>query len=110
MPNTNFQTFHQMGTAINGVVRQATGRDNVQNIDMDFVTVAQRKRLVEEIITGNPVRFVSNKVVPLDYLIADINPVQDLHEYDAPWAGGANKNLFDAEHPNATSSSGVNYV
>lgn len=41
MPNTNFQTFHQMGQAINEVVRQATGRDAVQNIDMDHVTVAQ---------------------------------------------------------------------
>ncbi|MBQ1571616.1 MAG: hypothetical protein IIZ78_10860 [Clostridiales bacterium] len=44
MPNTNFQTIHQMGQAINEVVRQATGRDAVQNIDMDFVTVAFKKK------------------------------------------------------------------
>ena len=43
VPNTNSQTIHQMGQAINAVVRQATGRDAVQNIDMDFVTVAQNK-------------------------------------------------------------------
>lgn len=95
MPNTNFQTFHQMGNAINDVVRQATGRDNVQNIDMDFVTVAQRKRLVEEIITGNPVTFVTNIVGPLDYLIAQINPIQDLHGQDAPYPAGAGKNIWD---------------
>lgn len=43
VPNTNSQTIHQMGLAINAVVRQATGRDAVQNIDMDWVTVAQNK-------------------------------------------------------------------
>lgn len=43
VPNTNSQTIHQMGLAINAVVRQATGRDVVQNIDMDWVTVAQNK-------------------------------------------------------------------
>ena len=76
MDNTNFQTIHQMGNAINNVVRQAMGRDNVQNIDMDYVTVAQRKRAVEEIITGNIVSFVTNIENALDYLIAQINPVQ----------------------------------
>lgn len=28
-------------------------------------------------------------------LVADINPIQDLHGYDAPWVGGAGKNLFN---------------
>ena len=95
MSNTNFQTFHQMGSAINSVVRQATGRDNVQNIDMDYVTVAQNKRLMEEIITGNPASFVTNIVGPLDYLMAKINPVQDLHGYENPWPAGGGKNLAD---------------
>ena len=51
MPNTNFQTFHQMGQAINEVVRQATGRDAVQNIDMDFVTVAFQKSPLRVTVT-----------------------------------------------------------
>lgn len=28
-------------------------------------------------------------------LTVDINPIQDLHGYDAPWVGGAGKNKFD---------------
>ena len=98
MDNTNFQTIHQMGNAINNVVRQAVGRDNVQNIDMDYVTVAQRKREVEETATGNPATFVTNYAGALDYLIAQITPVQDLHGYDNPWPEGGGKNLM----PNIT--------
>lgn len=94
MSNTNFQTFHQMGSAINSVVRQATGRDNVQNINMDYVTVAQQRRLVEEIITGNPVTINANVPGLLNYLHLIINPVQDLHGYSYPWVGGAGNNLM----------------
>ena len=57
MPNTNFQTFHQMGQAINEVVRQATGRDAVQNIDMDHVTVAQNSYYEEVTASGSIVSF-----------------------------------------------------
>ncbi len=77
MPNTNAQTIHQMGAAINSVVRQATGRDTVQNIDMDFVTVAQNKSIKE--ITTEPGAiasfFVSSPVV-LAKLKAQITPTQ----------------------------------
>lgn len=98
MSNTNFQTIHQMGNAITNVMKQAMGRDNVQNIDMDFVTIAQRKRLLEEIITGNPVTFVTNIAGPLDYLIAQINPVQDLHGQEYPYPSGGGINQFDPDN------------
>ena len=94
MPNTNFQTFHQMGNAINDVVRQATGRDNVQNIDMDFVTVAQRTRWIEHVVSGDIVTFETNMVSPLNYLMTNIFPVQNLHGYGNSWLGGAGKNLL----------------
>ena len=45
----------------------------------------------------------SNK--PLVKLEADINPIQDLHGYDKPWAGGAGKNL--ADKPSDITVSGV---
>lgn len=32
---------------------------------------------------------------PVDDLVVDINPVQDLNGYDAPWPGGGSKNLCD---------------
>lgn len=93
MDNTNFQTIHQMGNAINNVVRQATGRDAVQNIDMDYVTVAQRKRAIEGTATGNPASFVTNNTDPLKSLLCNLAPVQDLHGYDHPWVGGAGRNI-----------------
>lgn len=95
MPNTNFQTIHQMGQAINEVVRQATGRDAVQNIDMDHVTVAQNKYYEEITVSGSVVSFTDNVGgMPLEKCVVQIEPVQDLHGYDHPWAGGAGKNLF----------------
>jgi len=33
--------------------------------------------------------------IPIKSLVAEIEPVQDLHGYDAPWVGGAGKNLFN---------------
>lgn len=95
MPNTNFQTIHQMGQAINEVVRQATGRDAVQNIDMDHITVAQNQYYEEVTASGGMVSFtdrVGN--MPLEKCMVQIEPVQDLHGYDGPWAGGAGKNLI----------------
>lgn len=95
MPNTNFQTFHQMGQAINEVVRQATGRDAVQNIDMDHVTVAQNSYYEEMTASGSMVSFTDRVGgMPLEKCVVQIEPVQDLHGYDHPWAGGAGKNLF----------------
>lgn len=94
MDNTNFQTIHQMGNAINNVVRQAMGRDNVQNIDMDYVTVAQRKRAVEETATGNPATFETNAITPMKLLIP-LAPIQDLNGYDYPWPAGGGNNLVN---------------
>lgn len=33
--------------------------------------------------------------MPLQSLVVDINPVQDLHGYDSPWVAGGGKNLLD---------------
>ena len=44
--------------------------------------------------TGNPVSFTTNLAYPMK-LEMPFTPVQDLHGYDAPWVGGAGKNIFD---------------
>ena len=102
MSNTNFQTIHQMGNAISNVMKQAMGRENVQNIDMDFVTVAQRTRWIEHIVSGDVVTFETNMVSPLNYLITNIFPVQNLHGYDNSWIGGAGKNLLNNTSPSVS--------
>ena len=95
MPNTNFQTIHQMGAAINDFVKQATGRDNVQNIDMDYVTVAQNHYYAEVDVSGSIVSFRAGAAgIPLEKCLLQINPVQDLHGYDHPWPAGGGKNLL----------------
>lgn len=76
MPNTNFQTIHQMGSAISNVVKQATGRDPVENIDMDYVTVAQNKTIGEMTITGNPASFHTGNSVPIQRLLIGMEPIQ----------------------------------
>ena len=77
MPNTNFQTIHQMQRAINDFVKQATGRDNVQNIDIDHVTVAQNKHFEEASASGRIVSFTTKTGgLPLETCIAQIEPVQ----------------------------------
>lgn len=98
MPNTNFQTIFQMGQAINDMVKQATGRDVVKEIEMGQVTVAQNHLAVEKSASGAVAEFITLDAVPLQ-IIADINPVQNFNGFDYPWAGGAGKNKlkFDTE-------------
>lgn len=107
MPNTNFQTFHQMGQAINEVVRQATGRDNVQNIDMEHITVAQNHYYQDVDLSGRVVSFHAGASgLPLEKCVVQIEPVQDLHGYDHPWPAGGGKNLLGFKIPNGSITTG----
>lgn len=95
MPNTNFQTFHQMGSAISDFVKQATGRDDVQNIDMEHITVAQNHYYEEVDVSGHAVVFSAGaEGIPFEKCVVQIEPVQDLHGYDNPWPAGGGKNLI----------------
>lgn len=110
MPNTNFQTFHQMGQAINEVVRQATGRDAVQNIDMDHVTVAQNHYYEKMTLSASRVSFtdrVGN--TPLEKCVVQIEPVQDLHGYSKPWPAGGGKNLLRPRGVYTSTGFGITY-
>lgn len=77
MGNTNFQTIHQMGTAISDIVKQATGRDNVQNVVMDHVTVAQNHRYEEVDLSGQVVSFQAGEAgLTFEKMVVHIEPVQ----------------------------------
>lgn len=77
MGNTNFQTIHQMGTAISDMVKQATGRDDVQNIDMEHITVAQNHRYEEIDLSGQVVSFQAGEAgLPFEKMVVQIKPVQ----------------------------------
>ena len=48
-------------------------------------------------VSGAIASFPDGSGLPMRSLLAQIEPQQDLHGYDAPWAGGAGKNLFDQD-------------
>lgn len=77
MPNTNSQTILQMPGIVNKMVKQATGRESVGNIDMNFVTVGQDKATVHHTIEfTSEATFVNNNQLPMS-VIAKIKAVQE---------------------------------
>ena len=60
----------------------------------DLATYIHRKALAPKSQTyeGAVVEFDTAKAKKLKNLIVSLSPIQDLHGYDAPWAGGAGKN------------------
>lgn len=107
MPNTNYQTIHQFGSGVSQMVRQATGRDSVESIEMDWVSVEQTNRYETHEESGELVTFETNVELPMK-VTAQINPVQDLNGYEYPWAGGEGENLF--VHSDTTYSGNAHVV
>lgn len=100
MPNTNFQTILQMPGIVNDIVKQATGREAVSQIDMDFVTVGQDKQTaLHEIDFDDTASFVNNNELPMS-IIAKIAAVQagtgnPSSENIRPISGWSGVNVWD---------------
>ena len=107
--NTNEHTIHQMGLGISNLVKQATGRESVSNIDMDWVSVEQLARYIYGSGSGDMVSFNTNIPDAIDSLIAYITAVQDLHGYNNPWPAGGGKNILPLTITNikALNTSGI---
>lgn len=60
--------------------------------------------------SGSVVSFSDGSTYPLSKCVVDIEPQQDLHGYDYPWAGGAGRNLFDMSVWQGTTASGLSFV
>lgn len=77
MPNVNFKNFQQIGSLVTDIVKQATGRDPVQNMDMDYVSVAQNHNYEDVEVSGHIVSFTAvADGLPLEKCIVQIEPVQ----------------------------------
>lgn len=50
----------------------------------------------EKTVTGNPITIPDALPVPVKSLVANVEPIQDLHGYEYPWVGGADKNKYKA--------------
>ena len=87
---------------------------NIGNNSYEIDDAFARQKIEEvdnNLLKINPVYSTNGSVVsfddgadnlPLDELIVDINPVQDLHGYDHPWIGGGGKNLFENKFVTST--------
>lgn len=109
--NTNYNTIIQMPHIVNDLVRQATGRDPVRNIDMDFATVAQNKiPHVTEFSGESMIRLNNDGATVISALSVAIEPVQAGSGDPSPenvrsisgWTGvkvrRTGKNLLDIEN------------
>lgn len=56
-------------------------------------TVLAASGAVWQTVSGAIASFVTQRAAPIRELVVDVNPVQDLHGYDAPWPPGGGKNL-----------------
>lgn len=76
MPNANFRTFQQVGKLVTDIVKQATGRDAVSNLDMDYVSVAQ-KEFVEQITgSGGMITFDGQPIQTLRNICVNVPLIQ----------------------------------
>ena len=58
----------------------------------------------EQTKTGAIVTFEAEENTIISDLVADIEPVQDLHGYDKPWVGGAGKNKYTSKYSGRTNN------
>ena len=92
----------------NGTYTAPTGT-GYNEVDVD-VPLPSNAYLLKEIEDVEIASFNDGSDLPMPKLEVGIEPVQDLHGYDAPWVGGAGKNKFDATTLMANVNSSVQYV
>lgn len=68
--------------------------DTVSDLE-DQVDMIQEAIETDKTVSGNPIVITDALPVPAKSLITEIEASQDLHGYDHPWAGGAEKNKFN---------------
>ena len=79
--------------------------------------IDEQRRLIcsylnERTATGNPItlNIIGNLTPEVTGLKVTMNPIQDLHGYSNPWAGGAGKNKFDIGAPRTATVNDVTFT
>ena len=57
--------------------------------------LSEKAAVITNTASGSIATFHDGSAMPVKNLTVGIEPVQDLHGYDAPWPGGGRKNLLD---------------
>lgn len=92
------------GEVTNEVLEEITGdladldTEDKDNLVDAINEVYSKIPVMTKEVTGNPI-VVGDAQGAVDSLTVDVEPAQDLHGYDKPWAPGANKNIINVENP-----------
>lgn len=85
---TQSQSDNPVGTYTDEAKASIKNMLGVEDVDID-----SKAPVITETATGSIVSFDDGADnMPLQSLVVDINPVQDLHGYNSPWVGGGGKN------------------
>lgn len=88
-----------------------TPTDTLQKIGIDgtIYEVGGGSEPVSKTVTGNPIFITDAADAPIVSGTVVFEPVQDLHGYDKPWAGGAGKNKYKVDTQTSTAN-GITYT
>lgn len=108
---TPVAVVEELGSGGTTVVPNPSGEatDTLEKIKIDQTIYDFATSNVYGEASGAIASFSDGSNNPLVKLEADINPIQDLHGYDKPWAGGAGKNKFQTTLT-TTTVSGVTFT
>lgn len=85
-------------TVTNGEVTNAAMAAAIEQAKEDLVDQFG----IKDTASGTIASFPDGAQWAAKSVVADIDPVQDLHGYDKPWAAGANKNLWNGKWVNTS--------
>lgn len=97
----NAQAAAQAAESVSGLSAQ------IEQNTADIAELVQSKAgVLIDTASGSIASFVPDATIPtVKGLTVKIEPVQDLHGYDAPWPAGGGKNLFNYENTGITLAS-----
>lgn len=79
----------EAGAQVNPTIDSALSDSSENAVQNKVVTAAVSST---KTATGNPVTLTDAAEINAEEVVAEIEPIQDLHGYDHPWVGGAGKN------------------
>lgn len=89
---TQSQSDNEVGVYTDEAKASIKNMLGVEDVDID-----SKAPVITETVSDDIVSFDDGADdMPLQSLVVNIEPVQDLHGYDSPWPAGGGKNLFDS--------------
>ena len=93
-----------------GKLDQITDKLNDQITETDTALDNLTSLIERDTASGSIVEVNAEYVAPVEKLVVNIEPQQDLHGYDNPWPAGGWKNLFDSSVFPASASQTILYI